>query len=307
MKLSIITINYNNLDGLQKTIDSVINQTCQDFEWIIVDGGSSDGSRELIKETAAKLESMGWTTEHFSGPEDPTSFIANQSSITNPSSPHRLSWCSEKDKGIYNAMNKGIVMAQGEFLSFLNSGDQYYTKGTLQRVFESGLGQDILYGACYTPGIEDCVWDVPYSDVNTYKFYSHSLTHQGSFIKRSLFEKFGLYDESLRIVSDWKFFARAIPLGGASVMKLPFTICIQERGGISATQKIVKQKERDIVIKDLFPKMLEDDILSAQSLRQVRSVYFFKLLYSLLYRSAIFWRKHFTKKKSNLNPDKIVF
>ena len=94
MKLSIITINYNNCDGLQKTIDSVIAQTWRDFEWIVIDGGSTDGSKELLEQYK----------EHFSY------------------------WCSEPDKGIYNAMNKGIAKANGDYLNFMNSGDAFYEK-----------------------------------------------------------------------------------------------------------------------------------------------------------------------------------
>ena len=94
MKLSIITVNLNNRDGLQRTIDSVVSQTFTDYEWIVIDGGSTDGSRELI----------GQHQDRFAY------------------------WCSEPDKGIYNAMNKGIAHAKGEWLQFLNSGAWLYSK-----------------------------------------------------------------------------------------------------------------------------------------------------------------------------------
>ena len=89
MKLSIITINYNNREGLKKTINSVINQTFRDFEYILIDGGSEDGSKEIILQHEAQFSY----------------------------------WRSEKDHGIYNAMNKGILAAKGDYLLFLNSGD----------------------------------------------------------------------------------------------------------------------------------------------------------------------------------------
>lgn len=92
MKLSIITINYNNVNGLQKTLESVFRQTCKEFEYIVVDGASEDGSKELLEQFLAKADF-----------------------------PFR--WISEPDNGIYAAMNKGIRMAQGEYLHFLNSGD----------------------------------------------------------------------------------------------------------------------------------------------------------------------------------------
>ena len=90
MKLSIITINYNNLEGFKKTAESVINQTWKEFEWIIIDGGSTDGSKEYIVKLNYDLTRNGW---------NPIAY-----------------WCSEPDKGIYNAMNKGIGKAKGEYL-----------------------------------------------------------------------------------------------------------------------------------------------------------------------------------------------
>ena len=112
MKLSIITVNLNNKDGLQKTIDSVISQTYKDFEWIIIDGGSTDGSKELI--------------ENYS---DYVSY-----------------WVSEPDKGIYNAMNKGIKQSHGEYLQFLNSGDIFIEDNTLKQVVSQLVNEDIVFG-----------------------------------------------------------------------------------------------------------------------------------------------------------------
>ena len=91
MKLSIITVNLNNLEGLKKTYESVVSQTFTDYEWLVIDGGSTDGSREFIEQHQDKF----------------------------------AYWCSEPDKGIYNAMNKGIVRAKGEYLNFMNSGDYF--------------------------------------------------------------------------------------------------------------------------------------------------------------------------------------
>ena len=103
MKLSIITVNLNNRDGLQKTIDSVVSQTFKDYEWIVIDGGSTDGSKELIEQYA----------DHFTD------------------------WVSEPDKGIYNAMNKGIGMASGEYIQFLNSGDSLVSGHVVDQMSEA--------------------------------------------------------------------------------------------------------------------------------------------------------------------------
>ena len=110
-KFSIITINYNNKEGLRKTIESVVGQSFRDFEYIIIDGGSTDGSIEVIKEYAGKVDY----------------------------------WVSEPDKGIYHAMNKGVLQAHGEYLNFMNSGDEFYNNGVLQEVAPS-LDSDIVVG-----------------------------------------------------------------------------------------------------------------------------------------------------------------
>ena len=113
MKLSIITINYNNKAGLQKTIDSVICQTWRDFEWIVIDGGSADGSKELIEQYQ----------QHFSY------------------------WCSERDDGVSSAMNKGICISSGDWIMILNSGDYLYSKDSLFELMNAVSDNvDIIYG-----------------------------------------------------------------------------------------------------------------------------------------------------------------
>ena len=111
-RLSIITVNHNDLAGLRKTRDSILSQTFQDFEWIVVDGDSTDGGKDFIQE---HQEEMAW-------------------------------WCSEQDNGIYNAMNKGIEHAQGEYLLFLNSGDTLSAPDTLKEVFRTEPDADVVYG-----------------------------------------------------------------------------------------------------------------------------------------------------------------
>lgn len=173
IKLSIITINYNNLEGLRRTIKSVEAQTWRDFEWILVDGGSTDGSRELIEEYAAK-GCFAW-------------------------------WCSEPDKGVYNAMNKGIKHAQGEYLNFMNSGDRFHENTTLERVFTSTKSSDILYGESiynYSNRVEHRVYPNP-ATLN-YFIQNKHINHQSLFIKRQL-QLDNLYDETCKISSDYRF------------------------------------------------------------------------------------------------------
>ncbi len=173
MKLSIITVNYNNKAGLQKTIDSVVAQTWRDFEWIIIDGGSTDGSKELIEQYQ----------QHFSF------------------------WCSEPDKGVYNAMNKGIEKAQGEYLLFLNSGDALYDEHVLQNVDDLHITADIISGQVERMDNHQLLRT--YDKSILMQLYRDTLNHQGTFIKRTLFDDLR-YDESLKVVSDWKFWLETI-------------------------------------------------------------------------------------------------
>lgn len=168
MILSIITVNLNNRDGLRKTIDSVVSQSFTDYEWIIIDGGSTDGSRELIEQYQDRL----------------------------------AYWCSEPDKGIYNAMNKGIDHAKGEWLQFLNSGDWLYDSSTLERVFEKETDADVLYGDAVIIFKDNYQIQTHFPDHLALSYIiGHPIRHQASFYKHFLFETYR-YDESYKIISD---------------------------------------------------------------------------------------------------------
>ena len=201
MKLSIITINYNNREGLQKTIDSVICQTWRDFEWIIIDGGSTDGSRELIEQYQA----------------------------------HFAYWCSEPDKGVYNAMNKGIVKAQGEYLNFMNSGDCFASSTILEKLFSASYQSDVFYGYMMRKSLNGHPNNARnmHPNIKWYDFYYDTLPHQSSFIRRTLFDSIGLYDESYKQLADWKWFATAVVWHQISCEFVPLKISIYECGGIS--------------------------------------------------------------------------
>ena len=197
MKLSIITINFNNKDGLQKTIDSVISQTWKDFEWIIIDGGSTDGSKELI--------------------EQYQQYIAY--------------WCSEPDKGVYNAMNKGIAKARGEYLNFMNSGDLFYEPTTLWNVFHEKLWGDVVYGDNIAiDNGKELIWQYPHHMELEY-FYEKNICHQAMFIKCSILKKEG-YDESYKIYGDWARWLM-IAFDGGTFQYVPYFVCKYELGGIS--------------------------------------------------------------------------
>lgn len=289
MKLSIITINYNNHEGLHKTIDSVISQTWQEFEWIIVDGGSTDGSRGLIEQTASLLESRGWTATRFSGPGDPACSINNQSlkehlSLSaNLTSSHRILWCSEPDKGIYNAMNKGIIRSQGDYCLFLNSGDWLYASNVLHSVFDLMEKEiDVFVGRVFCEGQGE---SRAYSKINSLFLLQYQpYPHQASFIKRQLFIRYGFYDESFRIVSDWLFLIKAIVHGTATVDFSNLIIAGMQEGGLSTNQDMLKA-EGDVLRKSEFSKLLIEDLRRSQYLAPVMEAsWFTRKAYSVLYR-----------------------
>ena len=217
MKLSIITINYNNLEGLKRTYESVVSQTCQDFEWIIIDGGSTDGSKEFIEEHQAQF----------------------------------TYWCSEPDKGVYNAMNKGIAKATGEYLNFMNSGDCFYDEHTLKNVFSQELVADLVYGD----------WIRVYPDHEEYKaappkaFYAtvffDNVCHQAMFIKCNVLRQRG-YDDNMYILADWKRWIE-MSLDGQTFQYIPLTICrFEATMGLSETVSEQHSRERERLY-DLMP------------------------------------------------------
>lgn len=228
-KFSIITINLNNAKGLHKTIESVVNQSFKDFEYIIIDGGSTDGSVEIIKEFADKI----------------------------------TFWVSESDKGIYNAFNKGILKVQGEYVHFLNSGDYYTDFDVLQSVSFSSEISDIIYGninKVFNNGEQRLLIMPEESELTLMFFLNSTITHQSVFIKRKLFNDC-LYDENLRIVSDWKFFIQHIILAGCSVKYINKLVVNYDATGISSNPVYytLQREERKKVLSQLFPERILKD------------------------------------------------
>lgn len=226
MKISIITINYNNRVGLEKTITSVISQTYKDIQYIVIDGGSTDGSKEVIKKHHEYIDY----------------------------------WVSEPDKGIYNAMNKGILKATGDYVLFLNSGDYLISSDIIESISrELDSNEDIVFGLLktYPSGI------IGYTDIHLPLtlldfFKSSPIPHPASFIKTKLFLKMN-YDESLRIVADWSFFLQAIVFMGCSCKKIEKIITVFEDNGISSRNVAYCTEERLKVLKALLPNAIFAD------------------------------------------------
>ncbi len=221
MKLSIITINKNNAQGLERTIKSVINQTFKDLEYIIIDGGSTDKSLDIIKKYQDKINY----------------------------------WISEPDTGIFNAMNKGIKIATGEYLLFLNSGDFLIDSKVLEKIPLSKFQEQIIYGGIMVNNKYEKHFT---DDLTLYFFVKNSLPHCATFIHKKLFEKFGYYDENLKISSDWKFFTEAIIIHNTSFRRINQIISAFFTDGISSKNIEEVRKEKDKVLQTLFPRIYPD-------------------------------------------------
>lgn len=180
MKVSIITINYNNVAGLEKTINSVISNDLYDIEYIVIDGNSTDGSVDVIKKYESKI--------NF--------------------------WISEPDSGIYNAMNKGIRQAKGQYILFVNSGDVIKENCDLQSIISQITGKDIVYFDMeIADSLSNTSYIKQYPNNPDFKYFAEdTLPHTASFIKKELLVKYGYYSEEKKITSDWAFFMDAICL-----------------------------------------------------------------------------------------------
>lgn len=256
MKLSLITVNFNNRDGLRKTIDSVVSQTFRDFEWIVIDGGSTDGSKELIEQYA----------DHFAY------------------------WVSEPDNGIYNAMNKGICHAKGEYLMFLNSGDTLYSDNTLYLFEAECHGADIVYGNCLLKDSEGAEYLIEYSNpLHLHQLIDGSICHQSTAIHKPLLDE-EPYDETLKIVSDWKFFLRKA-LEGKSFLHVDIVVSVYDGNGLSSTNKELLTAERKKVIQEeVSPCIIADnkDINTMNAKIQSLSSWQLDVIRDLTHRRPLF-------------------
>lgn len=201
MKISIITVCLNNPD-LEKTIRSVLAQGYKDYDYWIIDGGSDNPTTLSVLDTYK--DQLG------------------------------INIISEKDTGPYDAMNKGIKSSTGEYLIFLNSGDCFYSGKSLEFFASNHDNYDIIYGdlEVVEPNKR---WIKQYPDKLSFKYFlTDTLPHPSSFIKRSVFEKVGLYQADIKISADWAFFVTAICLHQITYKHLPQVISSFNYEGMSS-------------------------------------------------------------------------
>jgi glycosyltransferase involved in cell wall biosynthesis len=265
MKFSVITINYNEGEGLLRTIQSVVGQTATDFEYIIIDGGSTDQSVDHIRHYASRI----------------------------------AYWVSEPDGGIYPAMNKGVAQAHGDYCIFMNAGDSFHHPRVLEEV-SALLDADILVGKVYTDKGKEMLYQP--SEVSMYFLYASTFPHQGTFMRTKLLRRHP-YDESLRIASDWKFFLQTVIFENCSVRFLPVVVAVFDSNGISSTQSEASRAEREAVLRSMLPERIlltlrrqkESECLTQTLTPQLRRHY---TVDRILYRLGS-WLLHLTGSKSD--------
>ena len=223
--LSIITICFNNKEEIERTCESISKQTFQDFEWIVIDGGSTDGTLDILNKYKDRINVL----------------------------------ISEPDKGRYNAMNKGILKAQGYWLNFMNGGDTFHSDNVLAGILSELQNQNnyILFGNMNfirnnTEG-QIVIYNEQEVNISDY-FYDRCINHQSSFIPRALFLKYGLYNEEYDIVSDWEKWI-VFSLLGCKFKHINRTIADFYDGGIgsSVSEKHLREKE---LVRKTYPIQL---------------------------------------------------
>lgn len=241
MLLSIITINYNDKSGLEATFNSVFNQTFKTFEYIVIDGGSNDGSEELIEENIDKI--------HY--------------------------WVSEKDKGIFNAMNKGIKAAKGDYLLFLNGGDTFYNEQVLANAIpQISKEQQIYYGDVQRIFNDGTKTIKTYPKTLKFSFFIDSaLAHQSTIVKKTLFEDLFYFNENYKVFGDWEFFICAICKYNISYKHLDLVIANYDMSGISSSKDIQNKYyiERENTYKKYFLHFYEDEIELVEYRKQLNN------------------------------------
>lgn len=233
-KVSIITVCYNNLEGLKRTYESVRSQTSRnEIEWIIIDGASTDGTPDWLKAHTAEIDK----------------------------------WVSEPDSGIFNAMNKGIRLATGEYCLFMNSGDPLSSSDVIEKCLPYLDGADLIYGdqKVYDPknGKSD-YWHAKYP-MRPVDLMDSTLPHQATFIRTAL-HKTKLYREDIGIMGDYIFFCELIICNNSTTRKLPYSAGIFYLDGVSMKDWTGMMCKRELMFKHCFSEKLYNDLKSLESI-----------------------------------------
>ena len=229
LRITVITVCRNSVDTIERTFTSVLNQHYLPYEYIVIDGASNDGTLGMILKYQRLFEAKNVLFQYV----------------------------SEPDKGLYDAMNKGIVKATGKFLIFMNAGDQSLNEKVLSKCLPYFLQEiDVISGIGYLSGQK---WiPAKATDLSVAFFLKKSLNHQATFINRKLFQD-NLYRTDLKIVGDSVFFFQALIMDNASYVDIPIEIALCEKPGLSGQEKKAFA-ELEVSIKGMLPDRMVSDI-----------------------------------------------
>lgn len=219
--ISVVTVSYNAVSTIEQTIISVLNQMYSNIEYIIIDGGSTDGTIDIIKRYDDKI----------------------------------TYWQSEPDKGIYDAMNKGIQKANGEWINFMNAGDMFSSTMILQQMADTlKSGIRILRGNIIRiyPKFRVKSVGVTVQEPGLMDMFDNTFHHQACLIQVSLFREFGLYSTDYKLCSDWKFFFDCVVLHNIKSQYVDLTVAHFKMDGTSTNNSILYRKEQEHYLKNLY-------------------------------------------------------
>lgn len=219
-RFSIITICRNEAAQILVTCESILSQSCRDYEWIVIDGASDDGTLDILGEHRASMAVL----------------------------------VSEPDRGIYDAMNKGIAHARGDYLVFMNGGDRFASDQVLDWVSQAPEA-DLICGDIFIDRIGGNIARAPDELSEAYLMH-RTIHHQASFHRRQLFETFGPYDTRYRIRGDYEFFVRVCASGKVSYHHLPRPLAVFSKTGVSSLpeHELTRERENHRARKTHFPK-----------------------------------------------------
>lgn len=245
MKISLITVTYNSSNTLKSTFDSILNQLHTDYEYIVVDGASKDNTVALIKEYEPRFK-------------------------------NKIKWLSEPDKGLYDAMNKGIQMATGDVIGILNSDDFFTSNRILQQVsdaFEQNNKVDAVYGDIHFVNPDNLEKSVRYYSSKIFKRRLMRLgfmpAHPSFYMRKACFEKYGIYKTDYKIAADFEFLLRVIFKHKIRTLYIPIDMVTMRTGGASTSGMQSHLK----IMKEHLRAFRENDIHTNVFLLSLRYIY----------------------------------
>ena len=249
-KITVITVCFNAVNTLEKTIQSVLSQTYSNIEYIIIDGGSDDGTINILKKYTNKI-----------------SF-----------------WCSEHDNGIYDAMNKGISHSNGILLNFMNAGDTFVNDDVIEKIVSNYNGEGFINGniiRCYKTHKKKST-GITVNPPSSIDFLYDTFHHQGSFISKKLFDKYGGYSIDFKLISDWKFAFDCIILHKEIYTHIDIDVAYFQMDGISSQNSDKYIEERKEYLQSIYGKEIYGYMEELYFYRHTKITYLiFKLKYYL--------------------------